>query len=166
MRLPIHFLTAFKDRDDGAEIVEFALVLLPMLAIIFLIIDMSWLFFAKATIQHAAEEGVRYAVTGTPMKNMGLDSSVKTLVQQDSMGFLAGASGLNNITVRYYSQSNLTQPLSGAGATAGGNIVQISIDNVYVSPFGPIFRSAAPIVLSAIASDVMEPSPNGVPPPE
>ena len=54
-------------RQQGGELVEFSLIMIPMFGVLFLIIDLSWMLFARATLQYAVREGVRYAVTGQTM---------------------------------------------------------------------------------------------------
>ena len=49
--------------ERGSEVVEFGLVLLPLMAFVFLIIDVAWLCFAQESLQYAVETGVRAAVT-------------------------------------------------------------------------------------------------------
>jgi Flp pilus assembly protein TadG len=36
-------------QEAGAELVEFSLVMIPMFGILFLVIDLSWMLFARAT---------------------------------------------------------------------------------------------------------------------
>ncbi len=142
--------------ETGSEIVEFGLVLLPLLAFVFLIMDVAWICFAQASLQHAVQTGVRAAVVR--------DANIPNVVQQNAMGFLAGANGLSEITICYMSPTNLNpnQCLSGPVSNAPGNVVQISVKNVSVSSLGPILRETSPaILLSASSSDVME----GTPPP-
>ena len=50
--------------SPGQAIVEFALVLVVLLAMIFLIIESGRILWAWNSVQHAAREGARYAVTG------------------------------------------------------------------------------------------------------
>ncbi len=160
------FLPKLAD-ETGSEIVEFGLVLLPLMAFVFLIIDVAWLCFAQESLQYAVETGVRSAVTSyVPNGFSGQDAYVKSVVQQNAMGFLAGQTGLNNITVNYYSPSNLSQSLTGSGSNAGGNVIEISVQGVPVNMLGPIFFGQAwsNITMNANSSDVMESSPNGTPP--
>ena len=39
-------------------------MLLPFLALGFLVLDTGWTMFVKATLQNAVQEGARYGVTG------------------------------------------------------------------------------------------------------
>src|ERR1035441_2311267 len=52
-----------KRRQRGSQIVEFTLAFIPMLMFIFLILDVAWAIYTRATLQYAVEQGVRYAVT-------------------------------------------------------------------------------------------------------
>src|SRR5579884_1563274 len=141
-----------KRHDDGSEVVEFGLVLLPLLAVVFFIFDVCWLVFAQSTLQYAAQQGVRYAVVGNSA------ASVKSVVQQNAMGFLENTSdGLNKININYYAPSNLSTPLIGSASMVGGNVVQVSISGVQVSLLGPLWGVGAPsLQMSASSSDVME----------
>ena len=152
--------------ETGSEIVEFGLVLLPLMAFVFLIMDVGWICLAQESLQYAVETGVRAAVTGyVPGGFTGQDAYVKSVVQQNAMGFLAGQSGLDEITVNYYSPSNMSTPLTGSGSNAGGNVVEVSVQGVAVNTLGPILREQwSTMVMNANSSDVMESSPNGTPP--
>ncbi len=155
---------AFSD-EAGSQLIEFGLVLLPLMAVLFLIMDVAWICFAQASLQHAVQAGVRSAVTGYVQTSGGQDAYIKSVVQKNAMGFLAGQSGLDQIEINYYNPANLSAALSGRGSNAGGNVIEISVKKVGVSALGPIWRdSSAALSLNATSSDVMESSPNGVPP--
>lgn len=157
------FLSSLSD-ETGSQLVEFGLVLLPLLGFVFLIMDVAWICFAQSSLQHAVQVGVRSAVT-SPSGNASQDAYIKSVVQQNAMGFLHGDPGLNAITINYYSPSNLSQALAGAGSNAGGNVIEIVVKNVPVSCLGPILRENwSTVFLQATSSDVMESSPGGVPP--
>jgi hypothetical protein len=51
-------------REKGQTLVEFALILPILLLVLFVIIESGRIFQAYITVQHAAREGARYAVTG------------------------------------------------------------------------------------------------------
>jgi len=148
-------------RETGAELVEFSLVVIPLFGVLFLIIDLSWMLFARATLQFAVREGVRYAVTGQTMTGMGQDDSIRTVVQQDSMGILSGSSGASKIAIAYFDPN---ANLAATSSNAGGNVVQVSVSGVNVFPMAPLFHSGSPLSMSAVSSDVVESSPGGTPP--
>ena len=155
----------FYKEEGGTQIVEFGLVILPLFALLFLVVDVGWIIFAQGAIQHAAREGVRFAVTGQlPAGYQHQDDAIRSVVQSNSFGFLNGASGLGNIAIQYYNPTTL-QAAKGVGSNIGGNLLQITISGVQINPLGPILRSSTAVTLSAISSDVMESSPNGVPAP-
>jgi Flp pilus assembly protein TadG len=147
--------------EEGSNLVEFSLVILPLLAIVFLIMDSAWMIFAKASLQFAVREGVRYAVTSQTMSGMGQDASIKTVVQKNAMGFLSGSAGTNEIAITYYNPTTL----AATSSNAGGNIVQVAVSGVSINPLAPLWRSHSPIVMSALSADIMESSPGGVAPP-
>jgi Flp pilus assembly protein TadG len=151
-------------RERGNAILECALVILPMLAIFLAIVDFSIAAFMRNTIQYAVRQGVRYAVTSQTMAGAGHDDSIKNVVQQFSMGFLAGAAGRSKIQVNYFNPRTLAA-VTGAGSNAGGNIVEVSVNGLSWAWMAPVMRSATPLSISAASSDVMEASPNGIIPP-
>jgi Flp pilus assembly protein TadG len=141
--------------------VEFALVLLPLLAIIFGIIDFGLAVFLRSTFRHAAREGARYAVTGRTAAGVGQDASIRAVVQRNAMGFLNGSSGASKIFVRYYTPGTLVETQSNAG----GNIVEVSIEGYTWSWIAPVLRHAQPgLTVLARSSDRVENSPGGISP--
>ncbi|GIU79982.1 MAG: hypothetical protein KatS3mg005_3220 [Bryobacteraceae bacterium] len=150
------------DRRRGATIVEMSFVVIALFGLLFLLIDLSWVVFAKASIQHAVREGCRFAVTSQTLTGMGHIASIREVVRRNSMGFI-GEPQLNNIQVRFYNPETL-QPVSGPGSNAGGNLVIVAVENFEVRPLVPLVRSADPIRFSVRAADRMEASPMGIPP--
>jgi len=149
-----------KRRQKGAEIVEFGLTIVPLFGFIFLILDVSWMIFAQVTLQNAVRQGVRYAVTGQVISGKGQDDSIKTVVQNAAVGFLSGSTGASQIAINYYTPGTMSPTTSNAS----GNIVEVSIQGFALSPLGPILHSGSPVAISAVASDIVEPSANGIPP--
>jgi|HubBroStandDraft_5_1064220.scaffolds.fasta_scaffold467148_2 Flp pilus assembly protein TadG len=149
--------------ERGSQVIELALVLLPLCALVFLILDIAWAFYVKATLQNAVREGVRYAVTSQTMTGLGQDASIKTVVQQNAMGLLSGSAGVALINIQYYLPTTLA-PVSGLNSNQGGNIVDVYVQGYSLPPLGPIFRNPAPLSLGAQSFDRMEGSPGGIPP--
>ena len=124
---------------------EFTLVLLPLLAMIMVLMDISWAVFVKATLQGAVRNGVRYGitVTGTQADAAGgcLTDLVKAKVQSQSLGLLAGSSGLAKIKVRYFLPSGTSAaPTDVSGQVDGNrplNIMQVSIENFSLRALAP-----------------------------
>ncbi len=153
---------------------EFTLSLLPLLAMMFLLLDASWAIFVKSTLAFAVRTGVRQGITitGTQATAAGSDltSMVKKTVQSNALGLLSGAAGLAKIKVNYFQP-----PTAGSNAasvdvsaqTNGNNplnIMQVSIQGFSLGPLVPrIFgwRSAVDTSstnIGAIAADLIEPS--------
>lgn len=154
--LPPAALDRRRNRRRGNALVEAAFVLLPLLTILFGIMDFGFAIFLKSTFQHAVREGVRYAVTYKTMGG-GHDAAIKTVVQQNAMGFLAGASGLDKIKIRYYNPDTLAE----VADNSPGNIVEISVEGFTHSWMAPLFQAKTPITLTARSSDRMEALPGG-----
>lgn len=141
--------------------VELSLVLIPLLTLICGIMDVAFAIFLKTTFQHAAREGVRYAITGRVSAGQGQDASIRQVVQRNAMGFLSGEEGASKIHIRYYVPGSLVETPSNAG----GNIVEVSVEGYRWGWLTPLVAKALPTLnLAARASDRVEPSPGGIPP--
>src|SRR5262245_9155922 len=124
-------------RTRGSQSIELALNLLPFLGILFLILSIGWAIFAKASLQHAVAEGVRYAVTSQTKSGMGQDDSIKSVVQSNSMGILNGTN-MNLVTIQYYTIDAATGDLIKTTSNLGGNIVEVSVEGYTAKPLLPI----------------------------
>src|ERR1039457_2976985 len=102
---------ANSSRRRGSMLVEGALVVLPLLAVLFGTLDLAIAIFVKNPVQFAVCQGVRYAVTSQTLPGMGQDDSIKSVVQGYTLGFLASLSpdhvGKNRISITYYNPVSL-----------------------------------------------------------
>lgn len=149
--------------QTGHGFVETALIFLPFISLFLGLFDFGMAIFLRNTFQHAVREGVRYAVTyqtSTGQPN-GHDSSIKSVVQQNAMGFLAGTSGADKIKIRYYNPTTLVE----TSANAPGNVVEVSVEGYTWGMVAPVMGHFNPIPLNVVASDRMESLPGGVSPP-
>jgi Flp pilus assembly protein TadG len=144
--------------------VEGALVLPPLLMLLFATIDFSIAILVKNTVQSAVREGVRYAVTGQTVSGLGQDESIRTVVENNSLGFLNSTNGDSMISITYYNPGTLAA-VSGVGSNAPGNIVQVQVTGLSWAWMVPYARSATPLQISATSTDIVEPNSSGVPPP-
>ena len=162
-------------RRKGTELIEFTFVLLPLLAILFVIFDASWAIFAKSALLFSVRTAVRYGITltGTQVTAIGggadLTSIVKDTVQANSRGLLLGTTKRAYIEVHYLAQDSssatgVTDVSTLANGNAPGNLMQVSIVN-YPLPaltariygwFGTPDKSATS--LNASSADRIEPS--------
>jgi Flp pilus assembly protein TadG len=158
---------AKSSRRRGSVLVEGALAILPLLAVLFTVLDLGIAIFVKNTVQFAVCQGVRYAVTSQTLAGKGQDESIKTVVQGYTLGFLDALSpdhiGKNRIAITYYDPVALTT-VSGVGSNAGGNIVVVSASGLSWAWMVPLLRSAAPLQYSVSSADIMEATPVAGPP--
>jgi hypothetical protein len=142
--------------------VEGALAILPLLAVLFGVVDLAVAVFVQNMAQFAVRQGVRYAITSQTMTGMGQDASIKTVVQDYTMGFLNSLSsdgvGADTISITYYNPVTLL-PVTGVGSNIGGNIVVVSATGLSWAWMVPLLRSAAPLTFSVSSADIMEATP-------
>jgi Flp pilus assembly protein TadG len=153
---------------------ETALVIVPLLAVLCAIIDFSMALFIRNSLELACREGVRYAITGNTGAggNACQTDSIKYVVQQDAMGFLNGTTGLNNIQVHYFNPTTLASTVSNAQ----GNIIQVSVTgiswlwmlngvwqnvNAVKQGPGPVYSG---LTIGGASSDILGPYANGIAP--
>jgi hypothetical protein len=156
----------------GAEMLEFTLVFLPLLMMIFVLLDISWAVFAKSTLEYAVRRGVRQGITitGTQATAAGtcLTEMVKSKVQSSALGLLRGSSGLAKIKVHYFLPSGTGSAPTDVSALASGNrplnIMQVSIEGFALRALTPriwSWRQAPDVGASAIyagSADLIEAS--------
>jgi TadE-like protein len=158
---------ANSSRRRGDVLVEGAFAILPLLAVLFAVLDFSIALFVKNTVQLAVCQGVRFAITSRTLPAMGHDASIKTTVQGYTLGFLnylsADHVGANRIAITYYDPISLT-PVTGVGSNSGGNIVVVSASGLSWAWMVPLLRNAAPLQFAVSSADIMEASPIAGPP--
>jgi Flp pilus assembly protein TadG len=72
-----------KDREQGAALVEFALVLTVLVLVLFGIVEFARAFNAQVQLTHASREGVRvHAVTGDAQKAVDATRAAATNLDQ------------------------------------------------------------------------------------
>lgn len=138
--------------------IEFCLLMVPILGITFLTLDLSMVLFLRGTFQHAVREGVRYAITGANTPGPGQDDSIKAVVKKNALGFLNGTAS-SKIHVHWM------DPVSGAVANnSWGNIVAVTVEGYQYSALAPYLRVGFPVRIWARAYDIMEFVPGTLPP--
>jgi Flp pilus assembly protein TadG len=163
----------------GAETLEFTLAFLPLVAMMFLLVDSAWAIFVKSTLEYAVRQGVRYGITLTGKEATAANSNqtamVKAAVQGNSLGLLTGATGLAKIKVNYFlppapgSNGAMTDVSSQTNGNAGLNIMQVSVQGYTMSSLVPrifTWKTAADgstIAIGAVAADLIEPGQDSPP---
>ncbi len=120
----------FLRRQDGAVAVEFALVLLPFLAVMFAIMETALVFFAGQTLETAVADSARLILTGQAQNQSLTQTTFKNAVCARIYGLFNCSSGVY-VDVRTYanfSSVSMTTPVD-----ANGNLV----NNFVYQPGGP-----------------------------
>jgi Flp pilus assembly protein TadG len=155
--------------SGGSVIIECALTLVPLLALVFAFADFALMLFRWSTIQNAVREGCRYAITFQSSGTLGQDASIAQVVQQYAMGVVRADDSPQHIFVNYYSPTDLTTPIQNGG-NIPGNVVQVSVQNVswaWIAPLSGSFAgnglyTTTPFALSVYSSDMLGGYPAGV----
>lgn len=77
--------------DSGQTLVEFALSAIVFLLLVFAVIDFSYFYFVKLTLQSAVRQGGRYAITGQSMTGQSRYLSILQTIQNSSLGLATGS---------------------------------------------------------------------------
>ncbi len=158
---------------------EFTLSFLPYMAMTFVLLDVSWAVFVKATLEYAVRAAVRsgITITGTEATAAGsnLTAMVKSVVQQKALGILTGTTGLSYVKVHYFQApaAGSTGPATDVSTQTNGNtppnVMQVSVEGYPLPALLPRIFSwhqapdKAATAIGAVAADMIEPS-NDVPP--
>jgi Flp pilus assembly protein TadG len=141
--------------------VEAALILLPILTLLFAIIDFNLFIFVRNTMQHAVREGVRYAVTYQTKTGLGHDASIKAVVKENAMGFLGGTLVDTKVSIKYFRPTDLTE----VPGNLPGNIIEVKLNNYRWGWIATWFTPGKDTSISVAAYDRMEALPTGGVPP-
>lgn len=160
-----HPISAIRQKGQkGNAVLESALIILPLFAIGFAMMDFAIAIFIQNTLREAVREGVRFAITQQTGAN-GQDAAIKTIVENNSMGFLTDAditSGASSFSISYYDPSTLNA-LTGVNSNSAGNIILVSA-TINRKWMAPLWRGTGLIPFSAYSSDIMESPPNNITP--
>jgi Flp pilus assembly protein TadG len=163
--------------ERGQSAIESVLIILPLFAVLCAIIDFSMALFIRNSLVSAVREGTRYAVTGQTGAGGSAcqDASIKSIVQNNAMGLLAGSAGAAKINIQYFDE-NLGDVSAAANSNAGGHIVRVSVSGVsWLWMLSGLWENAnglkpgasthyTGLTIGAASSDIVEPPPNGVAP--
>lgn len=159
---PGRFPVIRKRGERGNNAIELPLILVPFLALVFAICDFGLAVFIQNTVQNAAREGVRYAITYQTITGSCQDASIKQVVQNNSMGFVSNPA---LITVNYYAPADLSSPVAAPNGNLPGNVVEVSVQNLQRQWIAPLMRSPGSYNIGGWSSDVMQGLATGSNPP-
>lgn len=148
-------LRTFPRSRRGNALVEAAFVFLPLLALLLGIADFGFASFLRSTIQHAVREGTRYGVTFQTKPGKCHSESIKDVVVEQSMGFLASAANRELIKVRFYDPDTFVE-LTTPSANSPGNILEVSVEGYSFTWLAPLMRTAVPLTMTVRSSDRLE----------
>lgn len=137
----------------GATLVEFALVATVFLILVFGILDFARLLQSWVTVQHAAREGTRYALTGRSDCDVAPDDRSACIIYaaEDATTGLAGAPGAIDVSMRTWAYPDYADPpVEGSAGTACDAIeVKVEYDHQLVAPLISSIVDHVPISASA-----------------
>jgi Flp pilus assembly protein TadG len=145
-----------RSQEKGQAAIETALIILPLFALGFAILDYSLAIFIQNVLRNAVREGARFAITEQTGAG-GQDAAIKAVVQAKSLGFLSDTS---TISVTDYDKKTL-QAVTGAGTNAQGNICVVAVTAFPWTAIAPIWRSTS-YSFNAASADTFEAPPNGI----
>jgi len=86
--------------QKGQTTVEFAAAALALFSTVFIIIDLSMMYYVNLTMQHAVREGARYAITGQKGASADRKAALIQKIKDSSNGLYdRNASGQKDPTV-------------------------------------------------------------------
>jgi hypothetical protein len=150
------FVRKRRSSQSGAELLEVSLIAVPLLGLIFLLLDISVVIFLRSTFQQAVREGVRYGITGANDTGPCQDDSIKAVVKKYAIGFL---NGTNASTMHVHFMSPVTGAVSN---NQPGNIIEVSVEAYKYLPWAPYWHVGGTFMW-ARAYDVVEPYPGVAP---
>ncbi len=140
----------FVRQEDGSAAVEFSLIALPFLALLFAIIETAMVFFAGQTLEAATADSARLIMTGQAQAQKFSAADFKTEVCKRIYGLFDCANGVYVDVKTYssFSSINTAAPVTGKNFDSGimaynpgdvGDIVVVSLYYqwpIYVSLLG------------------------------
>jgi Flp pilus assembly protein TadG len=129
---------------------EFALVAVIFFLVSFSVIDFSYLFFVKLTLQNAVRQAGRYAITGQSVNGYSRYASILQTAQHASLGLAINA--------------NTTVCSAAGGCSSGGgpgDTVTVTVSYRYqcLTPFVAAFFANGRYTIKVSASFKNEPFP-------
>ena len=133
----------------GQAIVEFAVVATIFLTVVFGAIDLGRLFESWITVEHAAREGARYALTGRGDCDIATDdrlACIQYTAKQASTG-LTGGSAAVTVSVRSWYFPDYANPAheGSAGVACDSIEVEVDYDHHLITPLISSIISHVPI---------------------
>ena len=124
--------------DEGANLVEAALLLPLLLFLTFAVVEFAAVFFTYLSLEHGVSEASRYGITGNQIAGMSREDSIRTVLREATPTITLAD---NQITFSHL-QRNGTVWLAGAGAPNEVEKVQVDYTWDIITPLlRPMFTS-------------------------
>lgn len=131
--------------------VEFSLVGIVLLTLLFGFINFSYALFARSLLRYAVSQGIRYGITGQVRTGLSHAESIKAVVRENALGLLQSDANAATVKVRYYLPDGITE----TGTVAGNNLLEVAVEDYPVIQMAPLFWSDLTITNRLV--DVLEP---------
>ena len=136
--------------DSGQTLVEFAMAAMVFLLLVFSVIDFSYFFFVKLTLQNAVRQGGRYAITGQALTGKNRYASILQTVEDRSLGLATS------------SNTSICSAVGGCSSGGGpGDTITVKVTYQYkfITPLVAAFFTKGAYTFSVSASFTNEPFP-------
>lgn len=134
MRTPLPRLRRFAREEDASATVEYVLVFVPLMVMIFFIFEMAMAYHWTLAAQKGVENGVRYAITKPPIHSALLDSGGDILKYTKNSAAAPGdlcLFGANCSTIATVTCTGGTGLAAECDATEMAQIVQVVSTHAY-----------------------------------
>ena len=113
---------AFAKREEGATAVEFGLVIVPFIALLFAIMQTAMVFFSSQTLETAAADSARLILTGQAQTSSLTQASFKTEVCKKIFGIFDCVNGVTVDVQKYsnFASVDMSRPVDGTGKVKPG----------------------------------------------
>jgi hypothetical protein len=134
------------------------------------IIDFSVAIFVMDTVEFAARQGVRYAITGNTANDdstgaaLKQDASIRQVVRDNSLGFLSSVPD-SQITIDYFALDPSTNTWTSTTSNANGNLVKVGVSGFSWAWMVPGWRGMDSLSINAASADITGACVNGICPP-
>jgi Flp pilus assembly protein TadG len=100
--------------DDGAALVEFAILAIPLFTIVFGVIEFGWAFFQNLDVRHGAREGARLAAVNYRETTTATSAEQLTQIVNETCDRMDSG---DNVVVRFHR----------TGTSAVGQVIQVRV---------------------------------------
>lgn len=122
-----------RPNELGTSVLEFALVLPVLLAMVLCIVEVGNLYFASSTVRKAAQVGARYAVTG-----VGHDDGTRLgLIVEAAEAITASLPGATQVEVRAWDASDFSGEGRDGDPGCPCELMEVRVSHAY-APVTPI----------------------------